>query len=253
MTKLNEFIAQVKTGLAKTTHFSVELTLPDNLIRISDYSSHLNKIVLFCDQAQLPGLAFSTGQVRSFGEIREIPYEKLFEPVTLNFYVDADMVVKKLFDDWMGLIQDPDTRLFSYPSIYLTDKIDIIVQDIQDNESYRCSLHKCFPKSLTAIQLDYASKDVMKFGVTLSYQYATSQRISRIDRIGESSIGVMTPQMPEYNYGFDSFSQIPANYFTDFYGFQNKLASIDLTQGGVQSLTSIEDIGVITGFGGMFG
>jgi len=249
MNKLNEFISEVKSGMAKTQFFTTQLKLPAALNNFEPIRSNMNKIILFCEQAQLPGLSFGTAQVRSYGEFKEVPYEKLFEPVTLSFYVDAEMVVKKLFDEWIGLVQDPKTRDFNYPSVYLTDTIDIIVSDIQDKDRYKVTLNKAYPKSVAPIQLDYAGKDVMKMQVTFTYQYATMTQLASSNTGKEDSIGSLATQMPNYNYGYAGLTEIPINYFNDFTGFQSSYA--DLTS-GVKSLTSFENIGEITGFGGIF-
>jgi hypothetical protein len=248
MSKLNQFIAEVKGGMAKTQFFTTRLTLPASLNNFEPIRSSMNKIILFCDQAQLPGLSFGTTQVRSYGEFKEVPYEKLFEPVTLSFYVDAEMVVKKLFDEWIGLIQDPKTRDFNYPSTYMTDSIDIIVSDAQDKDRYKVTLNKAYPKSVAPIQLDYAGKEVMKMQVTFTYQYATMTQLASANNGNEDLITSLNAQMPSYNYGYAGLTQIPINYFNDFTGFQSSYQ--DFTSG--KSLTSFENVGEITGFGGIF-
>lgn len=249
--KLNQFISEVKNGMAKTQFFTTQLTLPSALTKLEPIRSNMNKIILFCDQAQLPGLSFSTAQVRSYGEFKEVPYEKLFEPVTLSFYVDADMVVKKLFDEWMGLVQNPNTRDFNWPNTYLTDSIDIIVSDAKDQDRYKVTLRKAYPKAVAPVQLDYAGKDVMKLSVTFSYQYATMVQLAATNLSGDNAITAIANQMPNYNYGFAGLTEIPMNYFNDFTGFQDSYQYADLTS-GVKSLTTFENVGEITGFGGIF-
>lgn len=252
-TKLTEFIAEVKGGVAKTNFFAVNLTLPELLHSIEPIKSKMNRVMLFCDQAQLPGLSFSTSQVRSYGEYKEVPYEKLFESVTLSFYVDADMTVKKLFDEWVGLIQDPTTRQFNYPKYYLTDKIDIIVTDAQDQQRYMVTLHRAYPKAISPVQLDYATKDVMKLQVTLSYQYATMTQLA--GGIKENSTDLMnniTSQMPNFDYGFGSLTTIPTSYFNDFNKFQQAYQNVDFSFDGAKTVLSADNIGEFTGFGGIF-
>ena len=249
MTKLNEFIAEVKGGMAKTHFFTTQLTLPASLNNFEPIRSNIQKIILFCDQAQLPGISFGTNPVRSYGEFKEVPYEKLFEPVTLSFYVDVEMVVKKLFDEWMALVQNPNTRDFNYPSTYMTDAIDIIVSDSQEKDRYKVTLHKVYPKAVAPIQLDYASKDVMKMQVTFSYQYATMTQLAASNNGTEDLINSLSAQMPSYNYGYAGLTQIPLNYFNDFTGFQSSYS--DFTS-GVKSLTTFENVGEATGFGGIF-
>lgn len=249
MTKLNEFIGNIKSGVAKSQYFTVQLTLPSALDRV--FKDSARKVTLFCDQTQMPGLSFSTSQVRSYGEFKEVPYEKLYEPVTMSFYVDVDMTVRKLFDAWMELIQSPDTRDFNWPKQYMTDTINIYVEDMNDNRKYCVTLNKAYPKAVAPIQLDYASKDVMKLSVTFTYQYATTQLLAS-QQMPTDNITSLTQQMPNYNYGYSAVTEVPLNYFTDFSGFQNAYQLADFSTGGVKSLTTVENIGEITGFGGIF-
>lgn len=248
MSKLNEFISGVKSGMAKTSFFTVQLTVPQLLNNMEPAKSNMNKIILFCDQAQIPGVSFSTNQVRSYGEFKEVPYEKLYEPVQLSFYVDSDMNVKKLFDSWIALIQNTTTRDFRYPKHYLTDKIDIIVQDSMDSAKYRVCLNKAYPKTVSPIQLDYASKDVMKLQVTMVYQYAEIfQAYTPTDQqVSSSQIGIQTFASPDATaYG------VPDKYFNNFDEFQGEFANVDFSY-GVSSIESIENMNEDIGLGGVF-
>ena len=171
-TPLKEFVSLVKGGgLARSNRYAIVMTLPftfpDNILR---------KALLFCDQVQLPGTNFSTTQNRSFGEFRETPYEKLYEHINLSFYVDRDMLIKDMFDQWQNTIYDPQTRVFNYYKNYVTD-MTIEVQDGKDAPHYYVTLHECYPKSVGAVQLDYASKDVMKLSVSIAYKWADATTV----------------------------------------------------------------------------
>ena len=186
-TPLNSFISEVKGGgLARTNRYAVLMKLPfrfpDNILR---------KALLFCDQIQLPGVNFSTAQNRSYGEFREAPYEKLYEHINLSFYVDKDMQVKELFDRWIETIYNPQTRTFNYYDNYVTD-IKIKVQDISDRSHYYVTLYECFPKSVGAVQLDYASKDVMKLSVSMAYKWADATTL-----IPDGFQGIPKPKMED--------------------------------------------------------
>ena len=91
---------------------------------------------------------------------------------------------------------------------YISD-IVISVQDINEKSRYELTAYQCYPKSVSTIQMDYASKDVMKLTVTMVVKY------------WESSSAVQVTQ--------NSTSQkIPSTYFTNFNSFQT----------GVQSFTN---------------
>jgi hypothetical protein len=205
---IKDFISEIKKGaLARSNRYAIMFTPPTNAQKAyigGVEPNTLKKTILFCDQIQLPGLNLSTVQNRTFGEFRETPYEKLFDNITMSFYVDNDMKVKSLFDNWMGAIQDPVTRTFRYYDQYTTD-MTIEVQDINDKSRYQVKLFECYPKTIGAIQMDYAAKEVMKLSVTMQYKYWTSEPKSPLPNNQAVSSGLI-----------DKFTK-------DFSGFQQSL------------------------------
>jgi hypothetical protein len=205
-TKLNEFIAQVKTiGMARTNRFSVILTPPIKLPRLGNEG--LKNILLFCDQVQIPGLNLATIQNRSFGEFREVPYEKLYGDLQMSFYVDNNLAVKGLFDDWMNLIQSPNSRTFEYYDNYVTT-MQIEVEDIANRIRHRTYVYEAYPKTVAPIQMDYASKDVMKMQVTMQYKYWKTEYLEVYDE------PVDKPPIPEPPSPRKDFN-VPESYYND--------------------------------------
>ena len=166
-----DFIAEIKTqGLARTNRFTVQLTPPNANPAV------VRKTLLFCEKASLPGISFATTQNRTFGEFREVPYDRLFDTVQLTFHVDRHMTVKKMFDDWMLYIQNPVNRSFQWYKNYITD-MKIQVQDLEDQTTYEVALYEAYPKNVSAISLDAEGKDTMRLDVTFQYKYWTSNLI----------------------------------------------------------------------------
>lgn len=204
---IKEFVSQVKSGgLARSNRYAVIMTLP--FVFNSDITK---KALMFCDQIQLPGTNFSTTQNRSFGEFRETPYEKLYEHINMSFYVDKDMLIKDMFDKWQSSIYNPQTRVFNYYNNYVTD-ITIEVQDNKDAPHYYVTLHECYPKSVGAVQLDYASKDVMKLSVSIAYKWFETK--VEVPDLGFSSVPKNSTQDKLMNFavgaaGSWAVTQIP--------------------------------------------
>jgi len=172
------------------------------------YTTDLRKVLLYCDTINLPGQSFATAEAKTFGEIREMPYQRLFDPITMTFFVDNAMTVKLLFDSWLGAVINPQSRNINYYKDYISD-IVISVQDINEKSRYELTAYQCYPKTVSAIQMDYASKDVMKLTVTMVAKY------------WESSSAIQVTQD-------SSVQRIPSTYFTNFNSFQT----------GVQSFTN---------------
>lgn len=174
MATLNDFISNVNKGLAVTSYYLVNISKPEGLVfqNIFGGTSTYNqdKLALFCEQANLPGLNISTIPTRIFGEVVETPYEKIYHPVNLSFYIDIKFQVKAFFDAWMGIIQSETTRIHNYPQSYKTN-ISIIIYDKNDNKRYVTTLYQAFPKSINDIQLSYSGTEPMKLPVEISYRY----------------------------------------------------------------------------------
>lgn len=166
--KLKDFIANVKTGgLMKSSRYTVIMAPPQSILK---NNTDLRKVLLFCSGVSLPGVSLTTAQLRTFGEVREAPYDRLFDNVNMTFYVDQDMQVKNFFDNWMGSIQNTETRTFEYYNNYITT-IYIQVEDARDDSRYMVQLEECYPKQINPIQLGYENKDVMKLEVSMNYKY----------------------------------------------------------------------------------
>ena len=207
---LDKFIANVKSGgLARTNRYTVFFTPPSN--------KDTEQIFLYCDQIQLPGLNFSTIQNRTFGEFREVPYEKLFGDIAMSFYVDTGMKVKVIFDEWMAYIQDPTTRTFKYYNDYTCDMM-IEVQDLNDNTKYKVNLFECYPKTMGAIQLDYASKDIMKLSMTMQYKYFETSGIQQL----QTEEIVTTDNIQDFINDFTGYETGDVGYRLPFDDFNPK-------------------------------
>ena len=216
---LTDFIANVKGGLAKNTHYDVIIPTPKVVTSNMFNGEMLQKIMLFCDQTQLPGVNISTTPLRVYGEAREMPYEKLFDPVQLSFYVDKEMRIKMFFDEWMGGIQNQDSRTFTYYKHYTTN-IDIIVYDTMNNPQYKVTLYEAYPKTMGSIQLDYSNKDIMKLQITMQYKYWRSTPMTTA--IGPAIMANLPAELQQVAKGGIT---IPTTYFDNQAEFQRTVAS----------------------------
>ena len=174
ITGLQNFISEVKNkGLMKNTHFGVLINTPSVLMNVDIASAGaMKRYIMFCDSTSLPGTSLSTVDVTAYGEIREQPTQRIYDPVNLTFYVDVNFTIKKLFDLWINAIIDPTTRNHAYYNDYTTT-VEIYVFDTEHNTRYKVTLHECYPKSVGNIAMSYGSDGIMKLDVTMQYRYYT--------------------------------------------------------------------------------
>lgn len=169
MASINEFISQVKSeGLARDNRFLVEITPPQAIFN----NGVARKLSLYCQNVSLPGMNFASNPVTTYGEQREVIYNRQFEPLSMEFLGDNPMNIKKFFDSWQQLIIDPVTRLVSYYQDYI-GTIEISQIDVSDEErpTYKVRLFEAFPKTVSPVNYTSASKDVTKVQVSFEYKY----------------------------------------------------------------------------------
>ena len=189
-----DFISEIKTqGLARTIRYDAPLLVLQREAR---------RILLFCEQASLPGISYASTSNRTYGELREVPYDRLFEPITLQFHVDRQFQVKKVFDSWMNTIQDSVSRRFNYYNNYVT-KMTIGVQDLQDHTCYEVNLHECYPKTIVPINLDAEGKDTMRLQVTFQYKYWMSSKLE----VQSNGMKLSTDGLNKYINDFAGFQE----------------------------------------------
>lgn len=171
MASINNFIASVKTaGMARDNRFEMVITPPSSLMG----SSPDSKIVLHCQNVQMPGMNFNTAPVLTYGEQREVVYNRLFEPINVEFILDNTMDVKRFFDEWQALIIDPVSRMVNYYRNYIgTVEIHQLDNTDQERVLYTAKVHEVYPKTVSPISYSATSKDVTKLTVSLQYKYWT--------------------------------------------------------------------------------
>lgn len=195
---INQFVAQVKAGgLARQNRFAVEFMPP-----VKNANADKQRVLLFCDTATLPGANYSTVQNRVFGEFRDVPYEKIYDNVNLTFYVDNELKVKQLFDDWMNVIMNPQSRTFNYYNNYVVP-MTIQVQDLNDKTKYEMKLYECYPKTISSIQMDMNNKDVMKLQVTMQYKYWEAGTVTKL----ANDETVSTSLIDKFTKNFSGFQE----------------------------------------------
>lgn len=251
---LERFKEEVKgKGLAKSNRFIVEFGLPE-LIQKDMFN--LEVVQLFCESASIPGVNIATQPNRSFGEQREIPYDRNFEPITMNFYVDSAMVIKDFFDNWVGSIINPTSRTINYYNQYTTD-ILISVLNNNNEQTYSIGLYEAYPKTIQAISLDNNNKDVMKVAVTFNYKHHSAVRLDTLggdpELFNVYNINKRVPLnniIPKnfYNAGSQWASTVPSEFLQNTISYAEQYAD---QLSVANALSQIQAQGIQTGLGSL--
>lgn len=230
----NEFKSKIKTdGLAKQNRFYINIAAPN-------VPGDLRDVHLLCNSVNVPGVAFSTQPTRTTGEVHEAPYDRNFSGCTMTFYVDKQMKVRKFFDRWMDIIQDPETRSIGYREFFESPTVKIMVLKLDEQTSYTMDLHEVFPKSIGALNLSNENNNMMTLDVTFDYKYYTTTLNESIELGNTASTllngkgDLISEAIKKYgditgvdidpiNQTYAGFKQTLDGYYNDISGFQDKL------------------------------
>jgi len=172
---LDEFRSRLSNlGIARPNRFQVILPELGNGSALPS---------LFCESSSLPPLAVLTRSQRIQGPLHQRASNLDYGGggISMTFYVDSNMDVKKYFDTWVHMTVNPASFTVNYYNDYAKD-IMIYQLDEKDNEKYSIRLVEAFPTSLGIMELNQGSNDtVHRLTVTFSYRYWSSDTIKQTE------------------------------------------------------------------------
>lgn len=208
MFKIGDFISEIgSSGVLRTNRYLATFSAPEYLRLEGRRTSAaqldangtgagvLERLALRCESVQMPGMSFATidGPPRpGYGPIEAVPYNTIFDDVTLTFVVDARSDVHRFFYKWMNSVvnfnskgqsklRDADgpvvgmkTFEVGYKDKYVTD-ITIEVYDSSTGSDagakvMTAKMYRAFPKVLPSFDLSWGSSDdVVRLSIPFTY------------------------------------------------------------------------------------
>ena len=134
-------------------------------------------LALTCESAQLPGKSLVTSDVKIYGPTFKVPYQSVYDPVSLGFICTNEFLERKLFDRWLEAIMPTDTNNMRFPkdesSRYMTN-IQIIQYDDFVRQIYAVELTDAFPTRIADQSLDWRDSGYHRLNVQfVYYKYKT--------------------------------------------------------------------------------
>ena len=163
---ITDFIATVaQRGFNPGNRYSI------NVARQLSGGVPANVLSQYCENVSLPGRSFATSDVKfGTGFTQKMPYNTIYDDVSMTFRIDEAMGIKSYFDAWQNIIHNKNTGYMSYYDSYKSD-IDIVVYNRQDAEVHRCKLMDAYPISVASTDLSHATQnEILKLTVTFAYK-----------------------------------------------------------------------------------
>jgi len=130
-------------------------------------------------QSEHPYLVKSTTLPKQTIEVAEVDWQgnkykfgknTTFDTLTIVFRSDVQQNLRREFLTWMKKIHDPVSNEHGTPSSYL-GTIDLTQLDGKGEPIMSYKLVNAFPSDIAEVTLDYSSKEISEFAVTITYQY----------------------------------------------------------------------------------
>lgn len=201
--EINKAIAALddNNGPARGCRFIVRINLPQVLMQLS-YSDKVSQLIYACDAAEFPGRSFQVSEVRYYGPKMVMPGNTTYgDSINLSFMCRSNTVERQLFDDWMDVINPPNSYHFKFPNEYWTD-IEVfqyaefgseqnanmstnVIKGIPRNANpqnkyeaqpiYGWKIMKAWPVALNPQQVTWADSDILRLQVSFAYKSWTRQ------------------------------------------------------------------------------
>jgi len=183
------------TSFARPNLFEVVIfAKPDNIAKTLQ-----ERLRFSCFTASVPGMSIATTD-KDQG-YRSVAYQKIYEDVTLGFYVHGDMKELKVFQDWMKIMIRPEDNHVGFYDNYKST-VEIKNLDRQQEKVLTTTLHDAYPKSLETIALDAgADSAVMTVSVVMTYRYYTQVFGGKQETVGRGLNDITTVQRENLTAG----------------------------------------------------
>jgi hypothetical protein len=204
--KMNNFISEIRqNSVARTNLFEVMISIPTVM---GSSSATAQKLSLYAEGAQLPGLNIQTDNIKRYGigPMESVPYSIQNNDITVNFIGDGKGEVYKYFYNWMHSIVKGDSFITGGGS----SSSGLAPYEVEFKEDYRSTLtistfneqgqnvlqyelYDAFPKNLPDVTLNWSDNStMMQFGVTFGYMQAKLKNANSPLQVNQNGIGELS-------------------------------------------------------------
>lgn len=168
---ITDFISKLDAlgSYAKRNRFTVQIIPPDTLNSVVPAS----QIEFLVKAVSFPSRSFGSTTYRRGGKYGlEVPYEVTEENVSITFLGTNDWKARKFWYDWHEHIQSNSTYNMQYYKDFIgTVTISVYSEDSVEASSptHKVTLHECWPKTISAIELGWESMELIDFTVDINF------------------------------------------------------------------------------------
>ena len=160
MADLNNILAKVKAGIAKTNLYSISIT-----------NKGMDDLDFHGKGTQLPSSDLGVIEIPYKGRKLKVPGQRTFAEWTVTIMEMEDMSIRSALEKWMDELDKSDTGVRKSSEV-----VDIIVKLLKNNGSSSISytLFGAFPTSIASVDLNFDEQTApLEYQVTFQYSFHT--------------------------------------------------------------------------------
>lgn len=160
---INEFIGNMTGGGLRPSLFRVTITAPAFANQKASY---------LCKNAILPPSEMGKVEASYMGRKVNFAGDRVFNDITLSFYEDSDVTIRKDFEAWSALMNKHEANTgANNPREYYGD-LTIEALDRQGAVVYTYEVKDAIPTTIGEVSLGYENNDeIATFDVTFAINY----------------------------------------------------------------------------------
>ena len=158
---VTRMMSQVKSGNLFSRPYLYRIIMPlPNAIFPEFSTNEAQNVLMNCETLAIPGYTIATKEIQTYGHQRQYAYAKMFDTMSMGFYMSDQMTEFKYFNKWMDYIYN-EGRVRYYNEYTSNMKIYQLsaTQPGVDEEDLRVTMEvelvDAYPKSISPLQLGH--------------------------------------------------------------------------------------------------
>ena len=165
-------------GLARSCRWVARIIPQGEYLVKAGYTDFMKQLPYLCEVAEMPGRTFMNIGHSYYGPDFKIPFQSVYEDITMTFLCRTQSYERQFFDDWMEIINPTNLWDFNYRDQYMAEIQVYQLADFGTSAAatapaamYMWSLYQAFPIVVNAQPVTWADDAIQRLTVSFTYDH----------------------------------------------------------------------------------
>lgn len=135
-------------------------------------------LMYLCEAAEMPSRQFMLVENRYYGPSHKIPFQSAYDDLNLTFICRSESRERRVFDDWMKIINPPNNFNFEFRDnyranieIFQYNDLMISAENPNPDPIYSFTLRDAYPTAIAGQPVTWADQEFLRLTVTFTYHF----------------------------------------------------------------------------------